>query len=228
MIRRISILSVVALASILAYGQVSKGDTIVVTDLTQNTLTGVYTYGVQFTHTANVMPGDGFVIYDFLGLTSTAQVSFAFTTSVPAGAAFNAFLSPLYNYINAPLGPSAPAGPANVLDTGLNTVLLMTDDPLINNLSMVYSGPTIMGTTSGILTVTSSVAGPGATLTNVGVASKDTSGGLYAYSDLTGPGFGGGGSVPLPASFLGGGMLMFGLAIAGLFKKMRSQFVAHA
>jgi hypothetical protein len=212
MMRRISVLSVLALGSVLACVQTSRGDTIVVTDNTQNTFTGVYTYNVFFTASAVVNPGDGFVIYDFLGLSTASQASFAFTTPVPAGDAFTPSLSLLGNAV----GVSNPA----------------SDDPTVNNLSLVFSGPqyksSVLGTASGILTVTSTVNGAGAGTENLIVESRDSGGGTLATSNVTGPHIGGGGSVPLPASFVGGGILMFGLAVVGMFKKMRSPSITHA
>jgi hypothetical protein len=212
MTRRITVLSVLTLGSILACAQMSRGDTIVVTDNTQNTFTGVYTYNVFFTLSAKVNPGDGFVIYDFLGLSTASQATFSFTSPVPAGAAFNPSLTLSGNTV----GVVNPA----------------SDDPTINNLNLVYSGPSIndggVNTVSGILTVTSTVNGAGAGTENLIVESRDSGGGTLATSNVTGPHIGGGGSVPLPASFVGGGILMFGLAVVGMFKKMRSPSITHA
>jgi hypothetical protein len=213
MMRRISVLSVLALGSVLALAQIGKGDTIVVTDNTQNTFTGVYTYNVFFSASAVVNPGNGFVIYDFLGLSTASQASFAFTPS--AGTVGDTF-TPSLSLLGNAVGVSNPA----------------SDDPTVNNLSLVFSGTqyksSVSGTASGILTVTSTVNGAGAGTENLIVESIDSGGGNLATSNVTGPHIGGGGSVPLPASFVGGGILMFGLAVVGMFKKMRSPSITHA
>jgi hypothetical protein len=226
MLRRISALSAVVLGWAFVFsGTTARGDTIVVTNLTQNTVTGVYTYGVQVTSTAVVDPGDGFVIYDLAGVTNASQVSFTWTSPVPAGDTFSPSFSTLGNAIGNGTDGVTP-GPSNLLDIKLNSVLHLTDDSSVDNLSMVFSGPELAVPNvpaTGILTVTSTVNGPNAILVNLGVLSADSGGGLYAFSMLSGPGFGGGGSVPLPASFMGGGLLMIGLAGAGMMKKLRSQ-----
>jgi hypothetical protein len=206
MVRRFSILSVVTVCLVLTRAQLTGANTILVTDLTADPLTGVYTYSVQFSDSAVVSDTgpfpNGFVLYDFQGLdpaTIASQVSFVFTSPVPAGAKF----VPSVQYTGNAISPG--------LDLELRNVLDLSDSPSIYNLSLVYKGPTIIGSATGILKVTSNVNGPGASTVTIGVVSLDAAGGLFAASGLTGPN---GATVPLPASFVGGGVLMLGLAVA--------------
>jgi hypothetical protein len=229
MLRRISALSLAILGSVLfCCGQFAKADTITLTTQSYSTVTGVYTYGVNFTATSKVVSGDGYVVFDFpdvTGATFTWSASSAATLLAnsinPATAIFTPEISLLYNYINAAPGPSAPTSTPNALDAQLVTTLHMTDNATIDNLSMVYSGPTItaLGPLSGTLTIDTGLMGSGATTGLAGYGSKDSGGGIYADSVIVVAA--GGSSVPLPASVVGGGLLMSLVGIAGMMKKTR-------
>jgi hypothetical protein len=220
MMRRITTSLITTICLVLGCARIGRGDTIVVSDLTANALTGVYTYLVQFTNTALVKPGDGFVVYDFKGLSPAniaTQVFFSFTSPVPVGATFTPSEMLIGNAIN-------PA-----LNTALTSVLHLTDSPSIYNLSLVYSGPTIAGSATGVLTIRSNLFGPHAfVIYNLGVLSKDSGGGILAASLLDGPG-GSGSTVPLPATVAGGGVLMIGLLAARFSRRIiasRSALIA--
>jgi hypothetical protein len=192
-------------------------DTITVTDLSQDPLTGVFQYTVSISNSAVVDSGDGFVIYDFPDYESS-------TLDV------NDFSAPVEtltgNDINATPGPLVP----NALDAGLVTVLGLTDNPTIDNLSFVYTGPTIPigNATTGILTVQSSLDGSGVTVGTSGVASKDSGGPKsqeyyfgYVSVPMSSTNAVTSSAVPFPSTVWGGGLLLVIFGASRVFSKSR-------
>ena len=192
-------------------------DTITVTDLSQDPATGVFQYTVSISSSAVVDSGDGFVIYDFPDYESS-------TLDV------NDFSAPVEtltgNDINATPGPLVP----NALDAGLVTVLGLTDNPTIDNLSFVYDGPTIPtgNATTGILTIQSSLAGSGAMVGTSGVASKDSGGPKsqeyyfgYVSVPMSSTNAVTSSAVPFPSTVWGGGLLLVIFGASRVFSKSR-------
>jgi hypothetical protein len=159
--RAFSIAAVIALSVCLA---TSAKATITVTNLSQNTATGVFTYTVQLDAAADVQTNDGFVIYDFPGLESW---------SISGG-------------VGSPQFTLAQTLTSNVLtdaasvDANGDTAALANDLPFDNatvpNLSFSYMGPPVPfdGAATATLTLTSSVLG-----------GDDSS--VYASVDHSGP-----------------------------------------
>jgi len=219
MIRRGHIFEVAVIAVVVFCAQIARCDTITVTNLSQDAFTGVYQYEVETDASTVLNPGDGFVIYDFPG----------YVSSTLALAGFGAPTQDLiYNGISAP-APSDVTLTPNTLDVGLTTVLGLSDNPTIGNLSFVYSGPTVGegNGKSAVLTIYSSIAGASATTAVSGVASKD-SGGVNSKQLFFGyaivPGANSSSvttATPLPSPVWAGGLMMSLIAGAGFVRKLR-------
>jgi hypothetical protein len=211
----LTLFSAVFFACVLSFSTSVKGDTITVTNGTQNTLTGVYTYQVQLSSTANVGAGNGFVIYDFpavmLSGTSfswNAASAAALTLAGDSSSTFTPQISLLGNYVSgtAPLpgGTVASAGTSpftpNTLDNNL-TGGLGTDNPNVDNLSFTYSGNQLLGSyflshdaallagtgglLTGTITVQTAIAGSGATTSSATYVSLDNGGGILNNNVIT-------------------------------------------
>ena len=207
-------LSLTAVALLLFLARGARCDTIYVTDATQNTATGVFTYDVEVTDTAVLDPGDGFVIYDIPG-----YISSSLALTLPSGS-FAASTSLLGNAITDTSSSATNVGPLvpNKVDSQADLLGGLVDDPNLINLSYIYSGPTIPKGTEydGVLTVN---ALPSSGTEYTVVASKDSGGsgsnGELDVSTVTVPSVpntGNGNPAPLPASFWGGGTLLALLA----------------
>lgn len=201
-------LAALAVGMFLSGARLAKADTISLHDLSQNVVTGVYTYTVTLDSAANVQSNDGFVIYDFPQLVSWTLTG-GLTTSQ-----FTLTQQLTGNSLN-------DASDLNALDA-----VLSHDNPSVENLSFGYAGPPVpfLGATTAVLTITSSLLG------------TDTPTGFYAsvdHSGINGSPFGNAegpvtvpasvvnGGTPLPQSFLGGGLLFAMLAGYRMLKARR-------
>jgi hypothetical protein len=173
-----------ALGVVLAGARIASADIIVTDGTIQNPATGEYQYDVELVPGALLKAGDGLVIYDFPGLV-TSGPNKPSLTGIP-GFTFNVDQRPLGNDLSA-LSPSTSAFPTgndvdaevaalNFPGSGTSTT---ADESTVNNVSIVYNGSSLGPTSDelGVLTLFSSVAGPGVTLNDLGATgSKDSSG----------------------------------------------------
>jgi PEP-CTERM motif len=174
-----------ALGVVLAGARIASADIIVTDGATQDAASGKYEYNVELVPGALLKAGDGLVIYDFPGLVTSGPDAPSLT-GIP-GFTFSVDQRPLGNDLSA-LSPSTNAFPTgndvdaevaalNFPGSGTSTT---ADESSVNNVSIVYNGSSQLGPTGdelGVLTLFSSVAGPGVTLNDLGATgSKDSSG----------------------------------------------------
>lgn len=192
-------------AAVIALGMSSGAalaDTITVHDLTQNVVTGVYTYDIELDAAANVKTGQGWVIYDFPGLVSWS-LSGGLST-----ADFTETGSSLSNGLTTPL----------LVDAAAAVIPGEFDNPSIPNLTFAYNKvAALTGVHSATLTITTSVLGHD----TVSVAStEDQSGpaGLVSISanNVTVPT-----TAPLPSAAVMGMGGMLALGMVGMLRKRR-------
>jgi len=205
-------LAALGVGVLLGAARLSVADTITVHDLSQNTSTGVFTYTVQLDNAADLHAGDGFVIYDFPGLISSTLTP---VTGTLNGSQFSLTQTLTSNVLN-----QATSVDANGFVAALSNSIAF-DNPGVPNLSFVYNGPPVpfLGADTATLTLTSSVLGGTA---NSVYGSVDHSGPSSAvpFSFSANPVLVPGATVPLPTSWLGGGVL-FGLIGAGRVRRAR-------
>ena len=142
------LLAAVGMAVLAGGARQSMAD-IIVHSLTENTATGVYTYEVQFDAVADVQSKDGFVIYDFAGLTSWS-ISGGLST-----AQFALTQGNTSNSLNAASSVDAIAS----TDALVNAIPF--DSASVSNLSFSYVGPPVpfLGAATATLTINTSVLG---------------------------------------------------------------------
>jgi hypothetical protein len=210
--KSLAVLAVLAMGGLALKSAPVSADTITVHSLTENPTTGVFTYAISLDAAADVAKNDGFVIYDFPGLTSW---------SIAGGLTSTQFL------MNSTL-TSNTLNVASAVDLNGSVAAssngLSFDNASVPNLSFDYKGPPtpFLGATTAVLTLTSSVhGGIGASV----YASVDHSGispliSPFSFSAnpvlVPAPGVGNG--TPLPRASVGGAVL-FGLLGLGQLRK---------
>jgi hypothetical protein len=139
----------VVIATVIILWTLKAGATISVHDVSENTSTGVYTYLVTLDGAANVQTNDGFVIYDFPGL-SVASISGGLSTTQ---------FSVIQQLTSNSLTKSASVNTIAGATAAANGIAF--DSGAIDNLSFEYIGPPVplLGATTATLTLTSSVHG---------------------------------------------------------------------
>jgi hypothetical protein len=140
--------SLAALALALFCGaKVGHADTISVHDISQDTVNGIFTYSINLDAAADVHSGDGFVIYDFAGLTS-------FTLT---GLNNNNFtLTQMLTSNN--LTDSSTVDSAGFVAALSNSIPF--DSSTLENLSFAYTGATpLTGSQIGTLTLHTDILG---------------------------------------------------------------------
>jgi hypothetical protein len=145
----------------------------------QDAATGEYQYNVELTgndpSSSEFMgDGDGFVMYDFPGLVTSGPHAPTLTGLPFDMSVIQVEQSLLGNYLDAPPGPSAtnvgPLSPNSVDNAIGPSNFLPADDPGIENVSFVYDGSSPVANIGssadivGVLTLWSTVAGPGASI----------------------------------------------------------------
>lgn len=213
------------IAVVLALGaRFALADTITVHDLSQNTSTGVFTYSIQLDSSANIHSNDGFVIYDFPGLTSwsitgaaLSSPQFTLTSTLTSNTLTESSFVDLF-------------GSTAAVSNGL-----AFDDPSVPNLSFGYVGPPVpfLGATTATLTLTSSLLGG---IADSVYASVDHSGSssLFPYSfaanAIVVPGsvIAVSGGTPLPKSLLGGAALFGLIGLGRMMKSRKGNYVSSA
>jgi hypothetical protein len=178
--------TLVALGVLLAGARIGLAD-IIVTDDSHNTLTGEFQYTVELATGAKLVSGDGLVIYDFPDLVTSGPDAPTLVANTPAGAAtfaaltFNVDQSLLGNSLSA-LSPSASNTVLGFVPNDADNSAFPpgSDNPNVENVSIVYNGSSPLGPTAdylGTLTLYTSLTGPGVTVNvNGTTASKDSSG----------------------------------------------------
>ncbi|HUB27168.1 MAG TPA: PEP-CTERM sorting domain-containing protein [Tepidisphaeraceae bacterium] len=191
-------------------------NTITVENLSQDKATGTYQYSITLDSEAYVNPGDGFVIYDFPGLTSWSITGTGGSGSLASSGTGTTSTGPIRLVESATSNGLTDANASTIADLDATTVALdngLSLDSTVENLSFVYSGPPSIytGAASATLTIdTSSTTVPGVSV----YASVDRSGTIPGTSYGTAEGtvlVPGGLSVPEPAS--AGIMLIVGGAM---------------
>jgi hypothetical protein len=204
-------LAMLAICMFLGGARIAKADTISVHDLSHNTATGVYTYTIQLDSHTDMRSNDGFVIYNFLGLTSWSLTGGLSTSQ------FTLHQTSSSNTLNDTAAVDAFAGLAALTNS------IPAGNLLIDNLSFSFNGPTaITGSGTAVLTLTSSLTnasalGVYASVDHSGISNQSPFG--NAEGPVTVPALGSG--APLPRSFWGGS-LMFGLLAASRLIKNRA------
>ena len=203
--------------------KISRGD-IIVSDLSQNAVSGEYQYNVEVEPSSTLDPNDGFVIYDFPGLISGGSLSSISAGSLTLTAPDSSTLDYTFSlsqwllgnsvYGLTPSGSNTPVGYVpNRVDN--DAALDGTDSPSIENLSFVYNGSSVTtaatedgGHYSGVLTLFTSIAGPSASVSDLGVfSSKDSSASdQYASGNVSVP-------VPEPTGVVVLGTLAIALGV---------------
>jgi hypothetical protein len=186
------------LGMVLVLGRMVSASIVVSDGAIQDASTGEYQYNVELEAGSVLKAGDGLVIDDFPGLITSGPNAPSLTTP---GFTFNTVQSLTGNDLKAP-SPSLNANPpGNHVDFAIALVGGTADDATINNVSVVYNGAAQLGPTAdelGVLTLYSSLAGPGITLNaDSASGSKDSSGSggsaVYDSGSITVP-------VPEPTS----------------------------
>jgi hypothetical protein len=209
--RKLAFIAALALGGLIRSTPV-LADTITVHDLSENTATGVFTYTIQLDAAADVATNDGFVIYDFPGLTSWSISGVSLNSSQ-----FTLNSTPVSNTLNQPASVDAFGNVAAISDH------LAFDNPSVPNLSFDYQGPPVLflGATTAILTLTSSITGGSADSVYASIDHSGSSAGTpfsFASNAVLVPAPGTGSTTPLPAASVGGAVL-FGLVGLGQLRK---------
>jgi hypothetical protein len=158
----ISLWAAVTGVALLSSG-VSLAKTITVQNLSQDTATGVYTYAVTFDSEAYVAGGDGFVIYDFPGLTSWTLSGSGGSGSLNSSGTLTTSTGPL-KLTSTDTGDALTDGNAELI-ANTDASLVATDngvtfdDPAVPNLSFLWQGPPTIytGSATAVLTLDTSV-----------------------------------------------------------------------
>jgi hypothetical protein len=194
---------------------ISRADTITVTDVNQAPVVAgpfagdvAYTYDVDFSATANVInPGDGFMIADF-GV--AAGYSLTLTTGagpIPASFAFDNTILKGAGGLNGQVAAGTDATHDGF--AGATTTATIDDSPSVLNALFLYTGPQFTGNkanpTELTLVLYTANLHSAVDVSSIGVdhsADKDT---LLSVdsSSVSAPA-----AVPLPSSYLGGGVLL--------------------
>lgn len=192
---------------------VSQAKTITVQNLSQDTATGVYTYAITFDSEAYVTSGDGFVLYDFPGLTSWSLSGSGGSGSLNSSGTLSSSTGPL-KLTGSLTGDSLSDGSADTIANTDASIIaadngLIFDDPTVENLSFVWQGPPAIytGSATAVLTLDTSITNGD---TDSVYASVDRSGTTPGTSYGTAEGtvfVPASGAIPEPSSgllFLGG------------------------
>lgn len=201
-------------AAAMGVGSMAQANTITVHDLGH--VGGVYSYSVELDAAANVFSNDGFVIYDFPGLTNWALAG-----GLNANASGGQFVLTQQlsgNSLNASGGVDLSGATAAFINS------IPFDDPSIPNLIFSYVGPPVpfIGATIATLTLTTNIV-PGSTK-SVYASVDHQADGSNSFSDnpITVPSE----AVPMPASSLGGGALLGLLGLSRFMKSRRQDALA--
>lgn len=158
----ISLCTAVASVAFLFSG-VSLAKTITVQNVSQDTTTGVYTYAVTFDSEAYVAGGDGFVLYDFPGLTSWSLSGTGASGSLDSSGTLTSSTGPM-KLTSTDTGDALSDGSAEaVANTDASIIAadngLIFDDPTVDNLSFIWQGPPAIytGSATAILTLDTSL-----------------------------------------------------------------------
>jgi hypothetical protein len=230
------IVSVLAGCAFLLGAAILQGDTVTVENVSQNVAAGTYTYAVDFDSQTDLLPGCGFVVYGFAGLTS-----WTLSGSGPSGA------------LNSSGTASTSTGPfkmvesanQNALSDGnarifadANAKMIAADngitlDPSIDDLSFVWDGPpdVYTGSAQAFLTVKTTLTDGDTSGVYASIDRSGTAPGL-SYSSAEGlvfvplEGAGAATPVPLPSVLLSG-LVMVGILVVGMaFKRVKSHRVS--
>jgi hypothetical protein len=213
--KRIPFLAVGMAGALALAASAVQANTITVENLSQDKATGVYQYSITLDSQADVNVGDGFVIYDFPGLTSwniTGSGGSGSLDSSGNGVVSTGPIRLVETTTSNGLTDDNAAAIAQLDASNVATDNGLSLDSSVANLSFVYQGPPSIytGTASATLTIdTSSTTVPGVSV----YASVDRSGtdpGV-SYGTAEGTVLVPGGLVPEPASVLS--TLIFGGAL---------------
>jgi hypothetical protein len=202
-------------AVVLAAGS-ARANTITVENLSQDKATGVYQYSITFDSQADVHIGDGFVLYDFPGLTSWSISGTGPSGALTSSGNGTTSTGPISLTESKPSNGLTDQNAPTIADSDASLVALdngLTLDPTVENLSFVWAGPPTIYTGSATATLTintSSVSLPGVSV----YASVDRSGtdpGV-SYGTAEGTVLVPGGLVPEPMSSVS--ILLFGGILA--------------
>jgi len=203
-------LASIAIVLLLGGTRLAKADTIVISDNTQNTATGVFTYNVGFVNNPHVEANDGFVFYGYFGFTGSWSITGGLSASQ-------------FTMTTFPAGGDSLNDPTGVIQSGQNAangaVL-----PFNNffNIQFSFNGPPLPDTTitNAILTLDTSVLGSTSVSEYASVDHSSTANNLINLNDgiITIPGFGTS-FTPLPRSFWGSSLLFAMLAGFRILKR---------
>jgi hypothetical protein len=157
-----------AAAIVLVSSGGSQAHTITVENLSQSPSTGVYQYSIIFDSEAYVAPGDGFVMYDFPGLTSWTLTGTGAAGSLNSSGTGTTSTGPIKLTETDPSNALSDGDAQSLADLDASAVALdngFTIDPTVNNLSFSWVGaPSIyMGAATATLTLDTTVVSGDAT-----------------------------------------------------------------
>jgi len=198
-------------------------DTVTVQNLSQDTLTGVFDYAVTLDSETHLLPGDGFVLYDFPALTSWNLAGGGASGSINSSGNGITGIGP-FQLVQTLTSNGLTDGNAKSIcvlfdDAAATENGLTFDDPTVENLSFVYVGPpeVYTGSATAVLTVDTSLIGGDTTSVYSSVDRSGTDpGSTYgtAQGTIFVPGAGSPAAVPLP-NCLSAGVALFGLLVVG-------------
>jgi hypothetical protein len=161
--KRSAISLCVAVAGVVLFSSgVTRAKTITVENLSQDTATGVYEYAILFDSQAYVTPGDGFVIYDFPGLTSWTLTGGGASGSLNSSGTATTSTGPIALTETDPSNGLSDGEAQSIADTNAAVIAAdngITLDKTVDNLSLVWTGlPAIYtGSATAILTLDTTV-----------------------------------------------------------------------
>jgi hypothetical protein len=141
---KLGIFAAAVIAALFVIARTSLADTITLHDLSHNTATGEYDYTATLDPDADVQTGDGFVIYDFPGMSSSSYN----VSGSGSGASLVFNLIPAFTPTSNTLTQSSSVDSISSSDASINGIPF--DNPAIPNVTFVYNGSTVTG--AGTLT----------------------------------------------------------------------------
>jgi hypothetical protein len=243
-------LAMVGAAAIAAGARISAADTITIKSGSVDPSHGVFNYTISLDGTTEIQSGDGFVIYDFGGLTGTPTLTETSGTGSLVISDFTVMTSGFGNNLANPVAVntlatadasthmqlpamySDPGAPAD----GLGSPMTF-DNGATSNLSFVYTGPTTYFTNGGTETYTltldtssTNMNGQVSVSEAVGEDNNPANNGSLSFSEnLINVPLGSNSTVqiaaPTPQASLGG-LALFGLV--GVVSILRSRRLANA
>jgi hypothetical protein len=213
--KRIPYLAVGMAGALALAASAVQANTITVENLSQDKATGVYQYSITLDSQADVNVGDGFVIYDFPGLTSWSITGSGASGSLDSSGNGIVSAGPIRLTETTTSNGLTDDNAAAIAQLDASNVAAdngLSLDSSVENLSFVYQGPPSIytGSASATLTIdTSSTTVPGVSVyTSVDRSGTDPG---VSYGTAEGTVLVPGGLVPEPASVLS--TLIFGGAL---------------